>query len=151
LHLAWQQPKDVTNGDVILIVLQTVNRYLKDCCCLVSSLLREIFVKKKQSSFHRCVVCLLLLPLALSLGPLASFADAATVTLGWDANSEPDLEGYVIYRNTGSPGPPYDYANPLPEADLITIQKAWRAIFQMMYVSKWQAGLPGCVPIARIQ
>jgi hypothetical protein len=101
LHLAWQQPKDVTNGDVILIVLQTVNRYLKDCCCLVSSLLREIFVKKKQSSFHRCVVCLLLLPLALSLGPLASFADAATVTLGWDANSEPDLEGYVIYRNTG--------------------------------------------------
>jgi hypothetical protein len=118
LHLAWQQPKDVTNGDVILIVLQTVNRYLKDCCCLVSSLLREIFVKKKQSSFHRCVVCLLLLPLALSLGPLASFADAATVTLGWDANSEPDLEGYVIYRNTGSPGPPYDYANPLPEADL---------------------------------
>ena len=45
-------------------------------------------------------------------------ADAAQVTLGWDSNSEPDLEGYVIYRNAGSPGPPYDYANTLPEDDL---------------------------------
>ena len=45
-------------------------------------------------------------------------ADAAHVTLGWDSNSEPDLEGYVIYRNAGSPGPPYDYANTLPEDDL---------------------------------
>ena len=45
-------------------------------------------------------------------------ADAAQVTLGWDSNSEPDLEGYVVYRNTGSPGPPYDYANTLPEDEL---------------------------------
>jgi hypothetical protein len=61
---------------------------------------------------------LLLLPLTLSSGPWVSVADAAVVTLGWDSNPEPDLEGYVVYRNTGSPGPPYDYATDLPEDDL---------------------------------
>jgi len=45
-------------------------------------------------------------------------ADAAHVTLGWDSNPEPDLEGYVIYRNEGSPGPPYDYSDDLPEDEL---------------------------------
>ena len=45
-------------------------------------------------------------------------ADAATVTLGWDANDEPDLEGYVVYRNTGSPGPPYQYSDEVPEEEL---------------------------------
>jgi hypothetical protein len=61
---------------------------------------------------------LLLLPLSLVSGPWVPLADAATVTLGWDSNPEPDLEGYVIYRNTASPGPPYDDATTLPEDDL---------------------------------
>ncbi len=61
---------------------------------------------------------LLVLPLAFSFGPWASVADASKVTLGWDSNPEPDLEGYVVYRNAGSPGPPYDYSNTLPEDDL---------------------------------
>ncbi len=30
------------------------------------------------------------------------------VSLAWDANTEPDLEGYYLYRKKGSPGPPYD-------------------------------------------
>ncbi len=61
----------------------------------------------------------LLIPLLFALGAMPlSVADAAQVTLGWDSNSEPDLEGYVIYRNAGSPGPPYDYMNTLPEDDL---------------------------------
>ena len=47
-----------------------------------------------------------------------SAANAKNVTIGWDANSEPDLEGYVVYRNTDSPGPPYDSADTLPEDDL---------------------------------
>jgi hypothetical protein len=42
-------------------------------------------------------------------------ASAKTVTLGWDPNDEPDLEGYVIYRNTNTPGPPYSYSDTLPE------------------------------------
>jgi len=53
----------------------------------------------------------------LSLEPIAPVADAATVTIGWDSNSEPDLEGYVVYRNTRSLGPPYDYSTKLQESD----------------------------------
>lgn len=64
------------------------------------------------------VFCLLFLPFALCLAPWASDAIAASVTLGWDSNPEPDLEGYVVYRNVGSPGPPYDYSDTLPEDDL---------------------------------
>ncbi len=66
----------------------------------------------------KSVFRLLLLPLALSFGPWVSVADAATATLGWDSNPEPDLEGYVVYRNTGSPGPPYNFSSDLPEDDL---------------------------------
>ena len=47
-----------------------------------------------------------------------SVADAATATLGWDSNPEPDLEGYIVYRNVGSPGPPYGYSSDLPEDEL---------------------------------
>ena len=45
-------------------------------------------------------------------------AYAEQVTLGWDSNPEPELEGYIVYRNTGSPGPPYGYSNDLPEDEL---------------------------------
>jgi hypothetical protein len=45
-------------------------------------------------------------------------ANAGDVTIGWDANSEPNLEGYMIYRNTGNPGPPYDHVDTLPEDEL---------------------------------
>jgi uncharacterized membrane protein YgcG len=50
--------------------------------------------------------------------PLA-VANAKTVTLGWDSNDEPDLEGYVIYRNTNSPGPPYSYSDTVSEDELV--------------------------------
>jgi hypothetical protein len=56
--------------------------------------------------------------IALCAMPL-SVANAKTVTLGWDSNDEPDLEGYVIYRNANSPGPPYSYSDTLPEDDLV--------------------------------
>jgi chitinase len=47
-----------------------------------------------------------------------SVANAKTVTLGWDSNDEPDLDGYVIYRNTNTPGPPYSYSDAVPEDEL---------------------------------
>ena len=43
---------------------------------------------------------------------------AINVTLGWDANPEPDLKGYVIYCNQRYPGPPYRFSSTLPEDDL---------------------------------
>jgi hypothetical protein len=47
-----------------------------------------------------------------------SVANAKTVTLAWSPNDEPDLGGYVIYRNTNAPGPPYRYSDSLPEDEL---------------------------------
>jgi hypothetical protein len=55
--------------------------------------------------------------LTLFIAPLPA-ANAANVTIGWDANSEPELEGYVVYHNTGSPGPPYEHFDTLPESEL---------------------------------
>jgi Fibronectin type III domain len=43
---------------------------------------------------------------------------SADVTLAWDPNSEPDLEGYGVYFRKGTPGPPYDLAGYLTLADL---------------------------------
>jgi hypothetical protein len=43
---------------------------------------------------------------------------AENLTLAWDPNEEPDLGGYIVYRNIGSPGPPYRYSSHLPEDDL---------------------------------
>jgi hypothetical protein len=75
---------------------------------------------QKSNICHlKSIFYLLLLPCALSLAPCASDAIAASVTLGWDSNPEPDLEGYVVYRNVGSPGPPYDYSDTLEEDDLV--------------------------------
>jgi hypothetical protein len=43
---------------------------------------------------------------------------SADVTLAWDPNSEPDLEGYGVYFRKGTQGPPYDLAGNLALADL---------------------------------
>lgn len=76
--------------------------------------------RRAQSSALRTPYFLLLLIatlLVICAVPLPA-ANAKNVTIGWDANSEPDLEGYVVYRNTDSPGPPYDSADTLPEDNL---------------------------------
>ena len=71
----------------------------------------------RRSSFALFLFCLVL-P-AFFLSPVfPSLCLAKNITLGWDANPEPDLEGYVIYRNIESPGPPYKYADELPEDEL---------------------------------
>jgi len=72
--------------------------------------LRLIFNPKSILLLNAMLFALCALPLPV--------ADAAEVTLGWDSNPEPDLEGYVVYRNVGSPGPPYDFSDTLPEDDL---------------------------------
>ena len=75
--------------------------------------------QKSTTSYLKSIFYLLLLPCVLGLAPCASDAIAESVTLGWDSNPEPDLEGYVVYRNVGFPGPPYDYSDTLPEDDLV--------------------------------
>ena len=48
----------------------------------------------------------------------ASTIAADEIILAWDANTEPDLEGYVVYNKKGSPSPPYDYVESYPEEGL---------------------------------
>jgi hypothetical protein len=48
----------------------------------------------------------------------ASPAVSADVTLAWDPNSEPDLEGYGVYLRKSAWGPPYTLAGYLPLDEL---------------------------------
>jgi hypothetical protein len=72
----------------------------------------------RKSNCTCSALCLIFQALFL-LSVLPSICSAKDVTLGWNANSEPDVEGYVVYRNTGSPGPPFKYADDLPEDELV--------------------------------
>ena len=71
----------------------------------------------RKSNFALFIFCLIV-PAILLFPVFSSICFAKVVTLGWDANPEPDLEGYIIYRNVGSPGPPYKFSSTLPEDDL---------------------------------
>jgi hypothetical protein len=71
----------------------------------------------RKSNFALFLFCLIV-PAILLFPVFSSICLAKVVTLGWDANPEPDLEGYIIYRNVGSPGPPYKFSSILPEDDL---------------------------------
>ena len=71
----------------------------------------------RKSNFALFLFCLII-PAILLLPVFSSICFAKVVTLGWDANPEPDLEGYIIYRNVDSPGPPYKFSSTLPEDDL---------------------------------
>jgi hypothetical protein len=57
---------------------------------------------------------LFLLMWVLSAGP----ASAVDLTLAWDPNTEPDLEGYGVYLSKDAPGPPYDLAGYVTTAEL---------------------------------
>jgi hypothetical protein len=46
---------------------------------------------------------------------------SADVTLAWDPNSEPDLEGYGVYFRKDTQGPPYDLAGYLAIAELTNV------------------------------
>lgn len=77
----------------------------------------DIFEYLRLKFIPKAAILLIILLLALFSMPLSA-ANAKSVTVGWDANDEPDLDGYVIYRNAGSPGPPYDYSDTIPESEL---------------------------------
>ncbi|MGD8344203.1 MAG: fibronectin type III domain-containing protein [Desulfobacterales bacterium] len=87
--------------------------------CLSGSVPFSITSTKLRPGIRLRCLSLLWCAIALSLCFAAvPTALAKTVTVAWDANEEPDLEGYVLYRNTGSPGPPYNYSDEVPEDEL---------------------------------
>ena len=73
-------------------------------------------MKSKSNKLPACS-CRFALVLVLAVF-LAAPSYAVNITFGWDPNEEPDLEGYKVYHNIGSPGPPYKYRATLPESKL---------------------------------
>jgi hypothetical protein len=52
------------------------------------------------------------------LGLFCASAYSAEATLAWDPNGEADLLGYGLYFRKGAPGPPYNLAGYVTEAEL---------------------------------
>ena len=73
-------------------------------------------MQKKIIKFPLWLIFLILTTLFISIETSSIAADQTI--LAWDANTEPDLEGYVVYGKQGSPDPPYDYVDTYPEVDL---------------------------------
>jgi len=69
---------------------------------------------KKSSSLY--LICLGYLLSATLFIP--TDVSAYETTFAWDANDEPDLEGYILYSRVGDPCPPYNYIDTYPEDDL---------------------------------
>jgi len=79
--------------------------------------LMELFnMQKKIIKFPLWLIFLILTTLFISIETSSIAADQTI--LAWDANTEPDLEGYVVYGKKESPNPPYDYIDTYPEVDL---------------------------------
>jgi len=73
------------------------------------------FLRLKESS-HFYLICLVYLLLTALFSPAE--ISAYEKTLAWDANDEPDLEGYKLYSSVGNPCPPYTYIDTYPEDEL---------------------------------
>jgi hypothetical protein len=73
-------------------------------------------MQKKKSKYSLLMIFLMLTTLFISF-ETASIA-ANQIIISWDPNTEPDLEGYVLYGKQGSPDPPFDYVDSYPEVDL---------------------------------
>ena len=103
--------------------MHTICSFIQDLLksvCLSGSVPSSITSTRLRTSIRPIRLSLLLVAMILLLGIIAvPTALAKTATLAWDANEEPDLEGYVVHRNTGSPGPPYKYSDEVPEEELV--------------------------------
>ncbi len=73
-------------------------------------------MQKKSITYSPLMVLLALAALFISFETASSAANE--IILSWDPNTEPDLEGYVLYGKQGSPDPPFDYIDTYPEVDL---------------------------------
>ena len=103
----------IGGGHVLLRVRSIIQSTLKSIC------LSRTPQSSVLSTQHLKTIALLLIPCTLYLIPaLLPPASAAVATLGWEPNPEPDLEGYVVYRNTEKSGPPYTYSDEVTEGEL---------------------------------
>jgi len=73
------------------------------------------FLRLKESSHFYLIWLVYLLSTTLFIPADIS---AYEMTFAWDANDEPDLEGYKLYSRVGDPCPPYNYIDTYPEDEL---------------------------------
>ena len=106
--------KSVIHNPLKAVCLFRGARSLVDSTTLVTGDSTKLGMRIRS---HYILLALSAVLFVLCAMPL-SVSHAAIATLAWNANDEPDLEGYVIYRNTNYPGPPYSYSDTLPEDEL---------------------------------
>jgi hypothetical protein len=86
----------------------------------------QVQLRRKQVRFIRLMRVLPLISVRLMfIGLICGIfflsspsAVAWDLTLAWDPNQEPDLDGYAVYYTKYSPGPPYDYAGDIALSEL---------------------------------
>ena len=97
-----------------IIGCRSINLYLENfqtSVCAPSGIVSAVIIISRRWLLSIAVL------IALCVMPPVA-AHAVNVSFGWDANSEPEVEGYVVYCEVDSPGPPYDYSDALPEGEL---------------------------------
>ena len=62
---------------------------------------------------------------------------AYEVTFAWDANDEPDLEGYIVYSRVGNPCPPYNYIDTYPEDEFANPRMPMVKVTNLAYNTKY--------------
>ena len=62
---------------------------------------------------------------------------AYEMTFAWDANYEPDLEGYIMYSRVGNPCPPYNYIDTYPEDELASPLMPMVKVANLAYNTKY--------------
>jgi hypothetical protein len=73
-------------------------------------------MQRKIIKYFFCLFLLIFTILFFAFETASIAADQ--IILAWDANTEPDLEGYVLYGKQGSADLPFDYVDTYPEVDL---------------------------------
>ena len=70
---------------------------------------------------HAAIIAFLALIIFFPVSAFSQSGDEPNVTLAWDANSEDNLAGYMLYYKTGTGGAPYDGTGLIEGASPITI------------------------------
>lgn len=71
-----------------------------------------------KNSYLKAIFSSVLFPIFSLVFYSQLYCYAEDITIQWDTNNEPDLEGYIVYYKTGSSGEPYDYFDTVPVAEL---------------------------------
>ena len=87
-------------------------------------------------SFKKPIIYLTIIALFFPAG-----ISAYEVTMAWDPNGEPELEGYILYSRVGDPCPPYNYIDTYPEEVLANPLMPMVKVTDLEYNTKYYFAL----------